>query len=217
VTDEDAVKGFEVKSYEELRKIGVESGDQFLLFHVDFHQILHHCYFREFVDVDRIARANRSTGEPKRLLDGFIAFFDGLACLCLARQTFQAKYRTIGEQVIETMIELAHHSRWNIENKLFLMQAELHYLNGEYEKAEASYEASIASARCHRFLNEEAYAYELYGVYLLENRMVDKGHEKLDIAIEKYAKWGALKKVEHVKKFKEVMNPKFLSKNGIIE
>ena len=46
--------------------------------------------------------------------------------------------------------------------------------------------------------------------------MVGKGHEKLDIAIAKYAEWGALKKVEHVKKFKEEMDPKFLSKNVII-
>ncbi|EED86246.1 predicted protein [Thalassiosira pseudonana CCMP1335] len=216
VTDEDAVKGFEVKSYDELHNIGVESGDQFLLFHIVFHQILHHCYFREFVDVDRIARANRSTDGPKRLLEVCRTFFEGLSCLCLARQTFQAKYRVIGERAVLVMMSLVIYSRWNFENKLFLLQAELHYLNGEYEKAEASYEASIASARSHRFLNEEAYAYELYGVYLLENRMVDKGHEKLDIAIEKYAEWGALKKVEHVKKFKEEMDPKFLSKNVII-
>ena len=181
------------------------------MWQIDISMHFTNCYFRFYEEVYDCGTKYRSA-KAKRPMELMRLFYEGISALVLARQTQQPNYRVVGEQVIETFkFWVQNNSRWNFENKLFLLQAELHYLNGEYEKAEASYEASIASARSHRFLNEEAYAYELYGVYLLENRMVDKGHEKLDIAIEKYAEWGALKKVEHVKKFKEVMNPKFLS------
>lgn len=104
------------------------------------------------------------------------------------------------------MAELSEYSTWNFSNKLDLLQALLHSLNRHHNMATLSYEASIASAREHRFYNEEGLAFELYGIYLIENKMVAKGLEQLQYAKEKYQKWGATKKAEAVEEFRDLTN-----------
>ncbi len=92
-------------------------------------------------------------------------------------------------------------NKWSVENKSQLLQAELHYLNGRLDSAEAAYKASVESARDRRFVHEEALAYELYGIFRLENRMVGKGAKQLNAALEKYKRWGAMKKAEVLQRF----------------
>ena len=121
----------------------------------------------------------------------------------MARVTKDKKWEEIGGNSIEKMRSYAQYSAWNFSNKLELLQAELHYLKQEYRKAELAYEASIASACEHKFHHEEALALELYGIYLIENGRVLKGLGKLDVAIEKYNRWGAKSKVRDVKLFVE--------------
>jgi len=122
----------------------------------------------------------------------------------LARDTKQDKWRKIGEKNVRSMTQLLEYSPWNFENKLDLLQAELHYLNNHHNMAELSYQASIVSARKHRFYHEEALACELYGIYLVENKMIAKGLEQLQNAREKYVKWGAMKKADDVKDFMDL-------------
>lgn len=62
-----------------------------------------------------------------------------------------------------------------------LLSAELHYLNGDLGAAEIAYKKSIASAHSHKFLHEEALAYELYGVFLIENKFIDRGKILLEL------------------------------------
>lgn len=90
-------------------------------------------------------------------------------------------------------------STWNFENKSLLLEALLHSLNERHMMAENSYQASILSAREHKFHHEEALASELFGMYLVENAKVAKGIEQLQIAREKYIQWGATKKADMVK------------------
>ncbi|KAL7538263.1 hypothetical protein ACHAXR_008846 [Thalassiosira sp. AJA248-18] len=85
---------------------------------------------------------------------------------------------------------------WNFENKSILLKAELLYLDGQLESAKDAYMASIKSARDHKFIHEEALAHELYGIFCIENRMVDEGFENLHIAVDKYKTWGAMKKAD---------------------
>lgn len=96
-------------------------------------------------------------------------------------------------------MQLVQYSTWNFENKFSLLQAELHYLNGRHEMAELLYQAAIASAHDHRFFHEEALASELYGIYLVENKHIEKGLEQLQNAMDKYTQWGATKKSDMVK------------------
>ena len=80
--------------------------------------------------------------------------------------------------------------------KHLLLQAELHYTTGDLKSAETAYKASIQSAKMHQFLNDEALAYELYGIFCVENHMVNSGVNQLQVALSKYKEWGAMKKVE---------------------
>ena len=89
----------------------------------------------------------------------------------------------------------------NFENRRLLLQAELHYLNGQLEAAEEAYQASAKSAREHKFFGEEACAYELYGVFCVENGMLEKGLTQLRIAVGKYEEWGARRKANEVQLF----------------
>ena len=66
-------------------------------------------------------------------------------------------------------------NKWTFENKYMLLQAELHYLNQDYKAAGDAYLASIECANAHKFTHEEAMAYELFGVFCLENERVEEG------------------------------------------
>jgi len=134
-------------------------------------------------------------------LDIFLDFYEGLSALALARDTKEEKWRSIGEASVEAMAKLVSYSRWNYENKLLLLQAELHYTNGRNGMAELSYQSSILSAREHRYVQEEALALEIFGVFLVENKQIRRGLEQLEMAADKYHGWGSVKKVRDVKDF----------------
>ena len=77
------------------------------------------------------------------------------ASLCLAVDTKQSEWREIGEHALNSLIPMLQFSRWNFANKVSLLQALLHYVDGEYADADLAYNASIQSAHQHRFFHEE--------------------------------------------------------------
>ena len=133
------------------------------------------------------------------------------AALNLARDTKQAEWRRMGEKAVAKMSQMECMSKWNFENKRMLLEAELHYLNGRHTMAELAYQSSIASAYDHKFIHEEALACELFAIYLVENKKVEKGLRQLQIAHDKYKQWGALKKAHAVKEFIEMANSAYQS------
>ena len=104
----------------------------------------------------------------------------------------------MGEKALEEMSKWERSSSWNFSHKTMLLHAEVHYTDGDIQSAERSYEASIKAARDHRFLHHEALAYELHGVFCVENGMRDKGATQLQAAIDRYRKWGALEVAKRV-------------------
>ena len=142
-----------------------------------------------------------------RVLENIRFFFEGLAAFCLARQTHQPKWRVVGEEAANKLLKLELVLKWNFEHKSKLLQAERCYLDGELESAEAAYQASIKSALEHKFIHEAALAYELYGIFCIENNMVDEGRKQLQMAVDKYKQWGAMQKVAEVLSFMELVSP----------
>ena len=53
----------------------------------------------------------------------------------------------------------------------------------------------------HRFIHKEALACELYGIICVENKMTNKGLEKLCIALNQYKQWGPMKKANKLQLF----------------
>mmetsp|Transcript_11076 Transcript_11076/g.24015 ORF Transcript_11076/g.24015 Transcript_11076/m.24015 type:complete len:244 (+) Transcript_11076:1567-2298(+) len=202
----------ERKTNEELYQIAEQTQSTYLMHHVIINQMYVLCYLREHLLVAdlvekyrRMYAGTKNTG-TKRALDIYFVFFEGISALCLARDTKQKSWRQIGEESAKTMSQLVDYSAWNFENKLSLLQAELHYLNQRNTMAELAYQASISSAHAHRFFHEEAMAQEMYGIYLIENKMVDKGIVELETAMGKYESWGAARKVDYLKDFIELVN-----------
>ena len=187
--------GGEIKSYEELSQIGEQSKNSYLLFNVFMSQIFQHFWSRDYVAVVKLCE-KQPPSKCKRILEVMRCFFEGIASMSLARRTHQLKWRIVGEKAVENMAKLEMINKWNFEHRSKLLQAELHYLDGHLFSAEVAYKASIVSAREHKFLHEEALAYELYGIFCMENQMVDQGVEQLNIAIDKYKQWGTIKKAE---------------------
>ena len=87
-----------------------------------------------------------------------------------------------------------------------LLQAELPYLNGDLGSAAAMYEASIKSAHEHKFIHEEALAYELHGRFFVETHMSEEGSNQLRAAVSKYKEWGATKKANDVQLYLDAIN-----------
>jgi len=91
-----------------------------------------------------------------------------------------------------------------------LLQAECHYLNGDMQSADVAYRGSIRSAKEHQFLHYEALGCELYGIFKVENAMLDDGVEQLQLALKKYEEWGARRKVKDLQHFMRVIDPQYL-------
>ena len=90
------------------------------------------------------------------------------------------------------MREWSAHSDWNFKNKLLLVEAELYYTRKDYARAAICYEASIEAAHEHKFMNEEAMASELAGIFCFEIGLLSKAKSHYLHSVECFKKWGAL-------------------------
>lgn len=79
----------------------------------------------------------------------------------------------------------------NLQQKAHLLAAEFARIEGRNEEALQSYEASIQAAREHRFLNDEAIAYELAGRFFLARNNTVTARVFLSEARYAYQRWGA--------------------------
>eukprot|EP00581_Thalassiosira_minuscula_P014649 CAMPEP_0183717158 /NCGR_PEP_ID=MMETSP0737-20130205/10846_1 /TAXON_ID=385413 /ORGANISM="Thalassiosira miniscula, Strain CCMP1093" /LENGTH=1487 /DNA_ID=CAMNT_0025946545 /DNA_START=29 /DNA_END=4489 /DNA_ORIENTATION=+ len=197
-------EGVKIKSYKELDQIGKKNKIGFLGYHNFISKLFSAFWSRDYIEVFELSENYPPSKNRRKIFDDTRFFFEGIASLCLARQTHKPKWKTIGLLAMNRIRKMESISKWNYENKSMLLQAEYCYMDGQLELAEALYKASIESARQHSFIHEEALASELYGFYCLENNMVGEGSRQLRIAIEKYKQWGACRKVDDLKFFIDI-------------
>lgn len=128
-----------------------------------------------------------------RFLDTYAVLFEGLTALQLARRDdgCRPKCMEIADRAIETFKTWESHSKWNFENKLLLLQAELHSVKEQFDDAEEKYKASILSARKHRFDHEVGIALNLFGEFYKMRGMEEDAKKQLLAARHCYAQWGA--------------------------
>ena len=118
-------------------------------------------------------------------------FYVGLTACYFGRAKQDSSWKVEVEKA-SNLIELSfNHSTWNFENKLLLLKAESHYTKGEANEAAKCYEASIKSARVHKFVHEEAVACELAGYFFKEQGDETKSCNMFIQARDAYIKWGA--------------------------
>jgi tetratricopeptide (TPR) repeat protein len=139
--------------------------------------------------------AEKAKPPPKMsFMEVYHIFCEGLTAFQLARRSSSpsaSKWMAIGEEAVSRFRFYGKCSTWNWENNLFLLEAEYHHCKQEEDKANAKYRASIKSAQDHRFVHEEALAFEFYGDFLRITRRVDQARETYANACVCYEKWGA--------------------------
>lgn len=128
-------------------------------------------------------------------------FYDGLISFFFARTTGEECWRKRGDEVYHQMENWSRHSVWNFENNLLLLKAERHNTLQEPNAAIEAYEASIESARKHRFIHEEAIACELAAYFCARCGNQKKARELFKQSYVAYMSWGAHGKATSILKF----------------
>jgi len=195
----------DVMGYDDLNRIAKAKRIMILLYQNFFNKMS--CYFwvRDYIQVVKLTAKHKPSGQ-KRLVDVIRTFFEGITSLTLARHTHQPNWRKTGEEALDNMLKLERISKWNFQNMARLLEAELCYLNGDIDSADIAYTASIMSAHKHKFLHYEALAYELHGIFCVENQMADRGVVQLRMALDRYKKWGATRKVTYLQMFIDLVD-----------
>lgn len=169
---------------------------------VYYHRILSAFWYRDYeTAIDFCEKYDDVSLESNllRVTDILRIVFNGLSSFILSRKKKQNELIAKGEENLLQMQGWASlGSKWNAENKALLLEAECHFAKGDSLKAKAAYEQSIKSAHEHKFIHEEALAYELFGIFCLEEGDMCKGNELLEKAQELYDQWGAHKKADSI-------------------
>ena len=128
-----------------------------------------------------------------------VHFYHGISC-------FKSKCRRIGvlKKVIMKSIEgiraAAAESKWNYQNKLHLLEAELYSSQWRNDEAKIAYNAAIESARASNFNHEQGLACELAGFHYKRSKEFEIALSFFTQAKECYVKWGSQTKVDFITK-----------------
>ena len=168
--------------------------------------LLHRLDDLQSLDMVNISDDIAQKKHPLRPLFLFGIFYEGLASFLLARQTTRESERSRwiekGENVLTKIRFWNEHSSWNWESKKVLLEAErMHTLIGSSDQASLLYEKAIHSAREHKFINDEAIASELAGMYFCQQGLHVECLGLLLHSIQSYKTWGATAVAKRVETF----------------
>ena len=186
-------------------------------------EIFHSFLFRDMNKAQQIADLIKVHITKKPLVFNYVMvdLFVGLTSCYLSRSTNknQSTNESRSEdtaqisltlQTCEKLKWLTSHSKWNFENKYLLLLAECQYTQGKMEMAAATYEASIKSAKQHKFINEQAIACELAGYFYKDQGDETTAMDMFKQAHKAYMQWGAIGKAKLIQEstgMKDVCSP----------
>lgn len=131
------------------------------------------------------------------LADGIIAFYCARTSNASEEDT-QKQWAQKGEEKMKTFREWEKRSDWSFGNKTLLLEAEHYAFMGKHNMAMVKYNASIASAKKHRFIHEEGLANYLCGQYHLSQSRGTEAKTSFLEAKKCYTRWGALALAEQM-------------------
>mmetsp|Transcript_28018 Transcript_28018/g.51065 ORF Transcript_28018/g.51065 Transcript_28018/m.51065 type:complete len:227 (+) Transcript_28018:274-954(+) len=130
------------------------------------------------------------------------SFYEGLVSFWIGRDEEDNDWIARGKNSCKVMENMANTlSKWNFENKALLLRAEEQYCDGNLECAETLYDDAVSSAKLHRFLNEEALASELAGIFYLKTGRKERATTYLSQAVARYREWEAWAKADSLEKY----------------
>ena len=168
--------------------------------------LLHRLDDLQSLDMVNISDDIAQNKHPLRPFFLFGIFFEGLASFLLARlatrDSERSRWIEKGENVLTKIRFWNEHSSWNWESKKVLLEAErMHTLVGSSDQASLLYEKAIRSAREHKFINDEAIASELAGMYFHQQGLHVECLGLLLHSIQSYKTWGATAVTNRVETF----------------
>lgn len=129
-------------------------------------------------------------------------FYSGLSSFRIYRATGDRVWLERAKQAKATIQYWSENgSLWNFEHMVYLLTAEEHYCVAHLAEAQTAYTNAITAARLHRFVHEEAVAYECAGYFYLTASMKTEALEHFVNAHKKYKEWGAIAKANKIFEF----------------
>jgi hypothetical protein len=158
-----------------------------------FDRLMHAFWSKNFEEAAEYAEKYRECHQMIIFPDLFQTFYQGISAFHLARlqDDKSREWKAIGKNALSKYQTWVKYSDWNWENKMLLLEAELHACEGEVEMAVSKFQASIDSAQKHRFIHEEGLARELFGMFYEENGNKEDAMQQYAHARSCYQKWGA--------------------------
>ncbi|KAK1734468.1 putative AAA ATPase [Skeletonema marinoi] len=134
------------------------------------------------------------------------ALYTGLISFWVARKSRarDAQYQywiARGNESKLTLKRWVQSSPWTFENKWYLLEAEESFSQSDYVAAKLLYKQAISSAKLHKFVHEEALAYELAAYFHLELGEMEQSMEYFLAAHGRYNEWGAFGKCNSLFEF----------------
>ncbi|WP_414549316.1 ATP-binding protein [Anabaena sp. CCY 0017] len=137
-------------------------------------------------------------------------FYDSLTALAIYLNV-KNEPNNLLQQVADNQVQLqklANHAPMNYLHKFYLVEAERCRVRGEYIQGMELYDQAISLAKEHKYLNEEALAYELAAKFYLKWRKKKTAQTYLTDAYYAYIRWGATAKVaDLVKRYPQLLAP----------
>ncbi|KAL7535064.1 hypothetical protein ACHAXR_009250, partial [Thalassiosira sp. AJA248-18] len=180
----DADDGFSSKMEEELRQTNPAQSRSFY-----FHKMFIAFMFRDFSRTQKFAVKYLYFKIGVWMIffhQSMHLFYEGLVGYWIGREESSAMWMAKGNESKVAMQKFAACSKWNFENKFYLLSAEEQFCERNFELAAEFYDKAISSAKEHRFVNEEALSNELAGMFYLETGRRSKSIAYFSRAIEKY-------------------------------
>lgn len=151
------------------------------------------------------------------LFEPLYAFFDGLSNIGAYRAA-RSDRRLLRKGItqMKKLRKLASQVPINFEHRYYLLEAEVHAVNGRGERAVLFYDKSIKTALEHGHIHEAALANELSGRYWAGNGQSKMAAVYLMAALEGYLEWGCgLKSEQLLRDFPEILSDKPVMKHPV--
>lgn len=168
----------------------------------------HHC-FHKVLQSFFLSRSERCNHFAEKIIQSpeggrhnhiFILFYYALNSFKVAEIVHTKKIQAVPDQALCAFREAAQQSKENFQNKIELLEAELHHRDGEHDKAKASYDAAIASARSSKFTHEEGLACEKAALHYKKIGELSNALKYFMKAQECYEKWGSQVKADEIER-----------------
>ncbi|MBP0020106.1 MAG: AAA family ATPase [Cyanobacteria bacterium SBLK] len=200
--------------YDESERLPVliQANDEAALFNLYFNKIILSYLFHDY---DKSVEYVEVTGEyflqaKSCYYAPFYYLYSSLSKLAIFPKSSKSTQEKILEEVAanqELMENWAGHCAANCLHKFYLVEAERARVLGQDSNAREYYDRAIAGAQENEYLNEEAIAYELAGMFYLDRGKNRVAGYYLNDAHYAYLRWGAQAKVRDL----ETRYPQFFA------